>query len=381
MRGEVVSHIEICIIDEVSMNAGINKTYAALLELTARAISKSQADTDTVLSVGVLSDDEWRAVYEAAVRGGVCALVWDAVQRLDKSLWPPRGLRLQWGVGASVIASGYKARKARILELTDRWAEAGIKTYCLKGLALSQYYPKPELRESGDFDCWLGDDFDLGNKVAVSLGATFDPHDYRHSVLTYNGLKVENHRYFLAIRGNERHKRLERYLHKVIVSDSTMDGCNLYYPSSQFHAMFLTMHALNHFLYEGIRLRHLCDWVCFVNAERANVDWAEFNRRCEQVGASRFVAAMNAVCVRYLGLDLSETGLACDDRYALRLLMDTLDGGCRISGISSLWQQRMAKIRNMVDSRWKFRDLYDRNFLSSIMRLGVGVVADPDPKI
>ena len=64
------------------MNAGINKTYAALLELTARAISKSQADTDTVLSVGVLSDDEWRAVYEAAVRGGVCALVWDAVQRL-----------------------------------------------------------------------------------------------------------------------------------------------------------------------------------------------------------------------------------------------------------------------------------------------------------
>lgn len=363
------------------MNAGINKTYAALLELTARAISKSQADTDTVLSVGALSDDEWRAVYEAAVHGGVCALVWDAVQRLDKSLWPPRGLRLQWGVGASVIASGYEDRKARILELTDRWAEAGIKTYCLKGLALSHCYPKPELRESGDFDCWLGDDFDRGNKVAVSLGATFDPHDYRHSVLTYNGLKVENHRYFLAIRGNERHKRLERYLQEVIVSDSTMDGSNLYYPSSQFHAMFLTMHALNHFLYEGMRLRHLCDWVCFVNAERANVDWAEFNRWCEQVGASRFVVAMNAVCVRYLGLGLSETGLACDDRYALRLLMDTLDGGRRISGISSLWQQRMAKIRNMVYSRWKFRDLYDRNFFSSIMRLGIGVVADPDPKI
>lgn len=363
------------------MNAGINKMYAALLELTARAISKSQADADTVLSVGALSDDEWRAVYEAAVRGGACALVWDAVQRLDKSLWPPRVLRLQWGVGASVIASGYEDRKARILELTDRWAEAGIKTYCMKGLALSQYYPKPELRESGDFDCWLGDDFDRGNKVAVSLGATFDPHDYRHSVLTYKGLKVENHRFFLAIRGNERHKRLERYLHEVIASDSTMAGGNLYYPSSQFHAMFLTMHALNHFLYEGIRLRHMCDWVCFVNDERANVDWAEFNRRCEQVGASRFVAALNAVCVSYLGLDLSGTGLACDDRYASRMLMDTLDGGRRISGMSNLWQQRMAKVRNMVDSRWKFRDLYDRNFLSSILRLGIGVVTDPDPKI
>lgn len=363
------------------MVADINKTYTVFLELTARAIAKGRNDEDTVLSCGALSAEEWRSVYDAAVRGGVCALVWDAVQRLDKALWPPRELRLQWGVGASMIAAGYNDRKAKILELTDRWAEAGIKTYCLKGLALSHYYPKPELRESGDFDCWLGVDFERGNEVAVSFGATFDPHDYRHSVLTYKGLKVENHRYFLAIRGNERHKRLERYLREVIASDSNMEGGRLYYPSSQFHAMFLTMHALNHFLYEGIRLRHLCDWTCFVNAERESVDWDEFNRRCEQVGASRFVAALNAVCVMYLGLDLSGTGLVRDDLFASRLLIDTLDGGRRISGMSSLWRQRVAKIRNIIASRWKFNEVYDRNFLSSIVRSVMGIVTDPNPEI
>lgn len=364
-----------------SMDTGINKTYGALLELTARAISKECSDKDAALSCGVLSAEEWRKVYDAAVRGGVCALVWDAVQRLDRTLWPPRELRLQWGVGASVIASGYEDRKAKILELTDRWAEAGIKTYCLKGLALSPYYPKPELRESGDFDCWLGGDFERGNNVAMSVGATFDPHDYRHSVLMYKRLKVENHRYFLAIRGNERHKQLERYMHEVIACDRRIGESNLYYPSGQFHAMFLTMHALNHFLYEGIRLRHLCDWVCFVNAERDNIDWDEFNKRCVEVGAARFVAALNAVCAEYLGLDLSGTSLVGDDRFAMRLLIDTLEGGVRISGISSLWRQRMAKIRNILASRWKFNKVYDRNFLSSIMRLGIGVVTDPDPKI
>ena len=265
--------------------------------------------------------------------------------------------------------------------MIDHFAAAGIKTYCLKGLALSHCYPKPELRESGDFDCYLDGDFDRGNKVAMAFGATFDPHDYRHSVLVYTGLKVENHRYFLAIRGNERHKQLERYLHGVIACEQRIGSSNLYYPSGQFHAMFLTMHALNHFLYEGIRLRHLCDWVCFLNAERANVDWTEFNRRCAEVGAERFVAAMNAVCTRYFGLDLSGTTLNCDERFAACLLRDTLDGGRRISGISNLWQQRMAKIRNMIDSRWKFRDLYDRNFLSSMARLAVGVIVDPHPKI
>lgn len=359
----------------------LKRTDAALLELTARAISNGRGDEDKALSVGALSDEEWLEVYASAVRGGVCALVWNAVQRLDKSLWPQRGLRLRWGVSADAIASGYEDRAAKIFELTDHFAAAGIKTYCLKGLALSHCYPKPELRESGDFDCYLDGDFDRGNEVAVSFGATFDPHDYRHSVLVYKGLKVENHRYFLAIRGNERHKQLERYLHGVIACEQRIGNSNLYYPSGQFHAMFLTMHALNHFLYEGIRLRHLCDWVCFLNAERANVDWEEFNRRCAEVGAERFVAAMNAVCTRYLGLNLSGTTLKCDGRSAARLLRDTLDGGRRISGISNLWRQRMAKIRNMIDSRWKFRDLYDRNFLSSIVRLAVGVVVDPHPKI
>lgn len=359
----------------------LKRTDAALLELTARAISNGRGDEDKALSVGALSDEEWLEVYASAVRGGVCALVWDAVQCLDRSLWPQRGLRLRWGVSADAIASGYEDRAAKIFELTDHFAVAGIKTYCLKGLALSHCYPKPELRESGDFDCYLDGDFDRGNEVAVCVGAEQLPHDYRHSVLMYKGMKIENHRYFLAIRGDQRNKSLEKYLREAIACDRRIGSSNLYYPSGQFHAMFLTMHALNHFLYEGIRLRHLCDWVCFVNAEKTNVDWAEFNKRCAEVGAERFVAAMNAVCTKYLGLNISGTILKCDERFATRLLRDTLDGGRRISGISNLWRYRMAKIRNMIDSRWKFRDLYDINFLSSMARLAVGVIVDPHPKI
>ena len=113
----------------------LKRTDAALLELTARAISNGRGDEDKALSVGALSEEEWLEVYASAVRGGVCALVWNAVQRLDKSLWPQRGLRLRWGVSADAIASGYEDRAAKIFELTDHFAAAGIKTYCLKGLA------------------------------------------------------------------------------------------------------------------------------------------------------------------------------------------------------------------------------------------------------
>ena len=53
---------------------GLKRTDAALLELTARAISNGRGDEDKVLSVGALSDEEWLEVYASAVRGGVRAL-------------------------------------------------------------------------------------------------------------------------------------------------------------------------------------------------------------------------------------------------------------------------------------------------------------------
>lgn len=332
-------------------------------------------------SCGHLTDAEWAAVYSTAVGGGVGAMLWDGVRGLDRDEQPARALRLQWGLSADNIRERYRRRRALIMELTDIWAAAGIKTTCLKGLALSRLYPDPEARESGDFDCWLGGDFARGNEVAVAHGAQFDPHDYRHSLITYKGLKVENHRYFLAIRGNGRYKRLERYLHDIADCDRRIGDSNLYQPSPQFHAMFLAMHALHHFLYEGIRLRHLCDWMCFVNAERGNVDWDEFNGHCAQVGAARFVAALNAVCIRHLGMCIDGTALRADEKYAGRVLADTLGDARRVSNIKDIWNQRMVRVSNMFSHRWKFNELYDRNFMRCIMSSVVGIIADPHPEM
>ncbi len=323
----------------------------------------------------------WSAVYSSAVRGGVSAMLWDTVGRLGEGVRPGRTLRLQWGIGADNIRERYRRQRAVVTELADMWAAAGIETVCLKGLALSELYPDPEVRECGDFDCWLGDGFALGNEVAIAHGARFDPHDYRHSLLIYKGMKVENHRFFLAVRGSGRQKRLERYLRSIAGCGRRVGGSVLRAPSPQFHALFLALHALHHFLYEGVRLRHLCDWMCFVRAERDNVDWAEFNARCDEAGAARFVAALNAVCVRHLGLNIDGTALRADERFAGRVLADTLGDSRRVSGIDGLWRQRMAKVGNMLSQRWKFSELYDRNFLRCMLGSGMGIIADPRPEI
>ena len=294
----------------------------------------------------------------------------------------PKSIKISWALAVENIVKQYHHRKALSIEIADIWAQEGIKTYGLKGWALSTYYPKPELRECGDFDCFLGADFARGNEIAISHGAQFDPHDYRHSHIYYKGLTIENHRYFLPIRGNARNKRLEQYLQAVIPSDKRIEDSNVYYPAPQFHALFIILHMLQHFLHENITLRHMLDWTYFVNAEKENIDWREFNAKCEEAGAARFVEALNYICTQNMGLDLDKTLLKADSRYADKILKDTLEQSSRhVSGVSGLWRTRYMKVKNIIEQRWKFNEVYDRNYVLYMLQTATGIACDRNVRL
>lgn len=293
-----------------------------------------------------------------------------------------KSIKLQWALTIENIIKQYNYRKLCSIAIADLWANEGIKTYGLKGWALSTYYPKPELRECGDFDCYLGADFARGNEIAIANGAKFDPHDYRHSLLYYKGLTIENHRYFLPIRGNARNKQLEQYLQAVIPCDKRIEDSNVYYPSPQFHSLFIILHMLQHFLHENITLRHMLDWAYFVNAEKDNVDWREFNQKCEEAGATRFVEALNHICIQHMGLDINGTLLSADSRYADRILKDTLEQSSQhVSGVQGLWRARYMKVKNIVNTRWKFNEVYDMNFLQYMFQTAMGIMSERNARI
>lgn len=336
-------------------------------------------------SIHSLSKEDWEKLYELSASQGLLAIVWDAIistsNNSDILTLMPKNLKIRWALGYErIIAKNTKQYKT-IYEICEIFFSNGIKPYCLKGLTLSKNYPKPELRECGDFDCWLNGDFEKGNCVAIAYGAILNPHDYRHSHIYFNGLTIENHKYFLTVRGDFRNKRLEQYMRTTIYND-TLINSYLYCPSSQFHAIFIVLHMLRHFLYESITLRHMLDWTYFVNAEKENIDWREFNEKCREAGADKFVAALNHICSTKLGLDISGTLLECDDRYADKIFRDTIDQASHhISGIQGLWQQRYAKVKNIVAQRWKFNEIYDRNFLQAMLQSAVGILLDRNVKL
>ena len=191
------------------------------------------------------------------------AICYDVVSALPKEQQPPRNLNIQWALGVERIEHRYDAQRKAAQTLSDCFAEHGIKTYVLKGLGISSYYPVKEHRECGDIDCYLGEGFEQGNQLAMSLGAKFQHQDYRHYVLRFQTILVENHHYFVAFRGNRIKKKFEQELHETIESNSRYYNTNIFIPAPLFSALFLTSHAF-HIFYMKHYGTYIIDWALLV---------------------------------------------------------------------------------------------------------------------
>ena len=84
----------------------------------------------------------------------------------------------------------------------------------MKGQANSLMYPHPEHRSPGDIDCYLFENYQLGNIIAKKEGAIVDEGWYKHSQISYKGELFENHLFFVHTREGKRSKRLQKELER-----------------------------------------------------------------------------------------------------------------------------------------------------------------------
>lgn len=349
----------------------------ALLRLLRRGLGTDAADPLP------LDGACWQRVFREAAAQGVLALVWDGVRQLPAELQPPRELRLQWAYNVERIEQRYAAQRVRAEQLAQIFAGEGIRTVVLKGLAVSRLYPVPEHRPCGDLDCFLMGDYERGNRVAEAAGATVARDFYKHSHIDFRGLAVENHCFCTAVRGSRRHKAFERHLQGLLAAASMqpLPDTELLVPPADFTALFLTCHALTHFLSEGISLRHLCDWAVFIDREGDRVDWPAFCRVAAEHRLLRFAEVLSELSVRCLGvaqnpLPASVTPLAD------RVLKNILDERRPVFNTSaSTWMRRLMLVGNLWRDRWKFRELCGGSFLLEFLRYPYGFLFDRNPKL
>lgn len=323
-----------------------------------------------------LSHKEWQDLFTLSARQGVLAIVYDIVSQLPREIQPPRELNIRWAVCTEKIEERYKTQFEDAAKLAELWRQEGIRTLVLKGFSLSQYYPIPKHRECGDFDCYLFDKYEYGNVVAERVGAKVNREWYKHSQIFFHRTMAENHLYFVTTRKGSNAKMLNQELTSLIGDNlQTLHDTSIEIPSAEFTALFITYHSFTHFISEGITLRHICDWVCFMKAQEDNIDWDKFYKLCKKYKFDRFVDATNTIAYRYLGFEIHNSNITHESPYAERVMQDILWGDAKIYNKGKgKWYNRFKLISNIYAYSWKYRDIAQSSSLCYLWDLVVGFI-------
>lgn len=229
------------------------------------------------------------------------------MERLPEKLRPPRDIRLRWALTAERQEKRYRRQQEKTAKMAAAFAENGIRMLVLKGLGLSRDYPVPAHRECGDIDIYLFGASDEGDRLLLQMGAQpyFDVP--KHSSHTWDGILIENHRTILNVRRNRNERELNALLTAVLEQEGVCEiGENIAVPPATFNAIYLLRHAAVHYQKEGIAVRHLCDWACFLERHGHEIDRQLFHKALADYRLDRFEALMTAAAVRYLGAEVPE---------------------------------------------------------------------------
>ncbi len=351
----------------------MNRISNILCSTLKSAISNIEIQPEIYAS---LTPDEWIELFNISSRQGVLAIVYDVISQLPKNVQPPRELNIRWVVCADRIEERYNTQFEDAAKLAELWSKEGIRTLVLKGFSLSQYYPIPQHRECGDFDCYLFDKYEEGNIVAERAGAKVNREWYKHSQIFFRRTMAENHLYFVTTRKGSNAKMLNQKLTSLIGERlQTLPDTKIEIPSADFTALFITYHSFSHFISEGITLRHICDWICFMNAQGDKFDWNNFYKLCKQFKFDRFVDVQNAIAHEYLGFDIHNPDIVCESPYTKQVMQDILWGNAKIySKGKGKWYNRFKLISNIYTYSWKHRDIAQSSSLRYLWDLVVGFI-------
>lgn len=326
-----------------------------------------------------LSASNWEELYHLAKQQGVTAVVFEKITPLPKEAAPPRELAMKWMSHSMAIEKQTRTIYQRCAGFAQLMHEHGLHTLVLKGVAVSRYYPNPWHREFGDLDCYLYKSdggkvawngcYEEGNCIAELVGYVVKRGHYKHSHINYEGLEIENHQFSLAIKDGKDTKALECHLRRLVeqqgggcaIGDSMM--CT---PSADFNALFLTAHAMSHFLYESIKVRHVMDWALFLKREQDKVEWNSFWQWCDKMHYTRFVQCMNYICVHQLSVQIHAFTVEESEatkRLATRILQDIFEGDSLYTKGYKGVRFRIALAASYFKSMWKFHQVYQHSSL------------------
>lgn len=228
--------------------------------------------TDPKLFVG-RSYEDWVRMYNMSHDNAVMPLVYEGIKNTP-DIKVPDDVKANMEINAQFTKDYHTKQEAILKKFTEMTASKGVDTVQMKGVGFSMNYPNPQGRFGGDIDVF---NFKHGtnpanpennmsffvDKLANKSNMNVDlGHGPKHSEIRYKGMPIENHRNFLNVEVSPLHKKMNNYLLKVFnpQQQTLPHGTKILVPSKEFNNIFISFHAMQHFIGSGLNFHHLADW-------------------------------------------------------------------------------------------------------------------------
>lgn len=300
-------------VERLEKVSGVNpmeKPSKMLLSLLRTALSDEKPDLEPLKGA---NHYDWLKMIEIADEASVSAMASDAFAKLPKGTIPTTVI-MNLSQSKEEIEQ-HHANQERILgAFSDRLSKKGIETIQLKGIGLSMDYPVPTHRFGGDIDIFTrfkgtttterSNSYQIVDDMIVADGVKVDDYNlpnYKHSEFMQDGVRMENHKFFVNKDRLREAKQIDAYLHKHInpVKKVLPNGTEILVPSKEFNTVFLSQHAFQHFIFGGIDMHHMTDWAMHLKA-----NGLQFPEELKGTRLEKFTYAFTNLTNKYLGTNV-----------------------------------------------------------------------------
>lgn len=274
---------------------------------------------------------DWDGIINLAISQTVPGIVFDGVEKLPEELRPPRACFMKWFALVVKIEQANERLNHVLAEIGRKYGENDIRFILLKGQGCASMYLRPEHRQCGDLDLYTGrKDFERANELMDRLGTRPDSETDKHIGYTYKEVEIEIHRYAACFSSPLLNRKLQRFAGQWLDAPGcvfNVNGVGVKLPDPGFNAIYLLLHALLHFIQEGIGLRQVCDWVRLLSVYSKEIDRSRLIREIKILKLEQAFHAFGYIAVSCLGLPACCLPLPVDDESGKSLLSDILKGG------------------------------------------------------
>ena len=293
----------------------IDNNQQAFLELVRAGLWEKEAQ---LLQYGKVDYNE---VFRIADEQSVIGLVTAGINHV-RDVETPQEIVFQF-IGTSLqLEQRNQAMNEFVAKLIEKLRKEDVYTLLVKGQGIAQCYEKPLWRASGDVDLLLSEsNYEKAKRILIPLAKSVEQ-EFAH--IKHVGMTLESD-FVVELHGTLHvllSKRIDRIIDEIQRDvfyggnvRSWMNGkTTVYLPSPDNDVVFLFTHILQHFYFEGIGLRQICDWCRLLWTYCTKLNIRLLESRIRKMGLMSEWKAFSAFAVDYLGMPKEAMPLYSEDK-------------------------------------------------------------------